>query len=94
MNIIGSDLAVVEKVADQLYQKLKAMPDLKDVDTSVRAGKPEFQVVLDNRKAELMGVSSSIVGAELRNQIEGATPAVFREEGREYDIRVRLQEQD
>lgn len=94
VNIIGSDLAVVEKVADSLYQRLRAMPDLKDVDTSVRPGKPEFQVVLDNRKAELMGVSSSMVGAELRNQIEGATPAVFREEGREYDIRVRLGEQD
>jgi len=94
VNIIGSDLAVVEKVANELFQKLKKMPDLKDVDTSVRPGKPEFQIVLDNRSAERMGVSSSLVGAELRNQIEGATPAVFREEGREYDIRVRLQESD
>lgn len=94
VNIIGSDLNVVEEVSNKLFQKLKTMPDLKDVDISVRPGKPEFQVSLDNRKAERMGVSSSIVGAELRNQIEGSTPAVFREEGREYDIRVRLQEGD
>ncbi len=94
VNIIGSDLAVVEKVSDKLFKHLKTMPDLKDVDTSVRPGKPEFQVILDNRKAERMGVSSSIVGTELRNQIEGSTPAVYREEGREYDIRVRLQEED
>ena len=93
VNIIGSDLSVVEEVGDKLFQRLKNMADLKDVETSVRPGKPEFQVVLDNRKAERMGVSSSIVGAELRNQIEGSTPAVFREEGREYDIRVRLQEE-
>jgi hydrophobic/amphiphilic exporter-1 (mainly G- bacteria), HAE1 family len=94
VNLIGSDLSVVEPIADKLFQKLRSMPDLKDVDTTLRPGKPEFQVVLDNRKAERMGVSSSIVGGELRNQIEGATPAVFREEGKEYDIRVRLQEQD
>ncbi len=94
VNLIGSDLAVVEETANKVFQKLKVMPDLKDVDISVRPGKPEFQVSLDNRKAERMGVSSSIVGAELRNQIEGSTPAVFREAGREYDIRVRLQEGD
>lgn len=94
VNLIGSDLAVVEETANKVFQKLKGMPDLKDVDISVRPGKPEFQVSLDNRKAERMGVSSSIVGAELRNQIEGSTPAVFREAGREYDIRVRLQEGD
>lgn len=94
VNLIGSDLAVVEEAANIVFQKLKVMPDLKDVDISVRPGKPEFQVSLDNRKAERMGVSSSIVGAELRNQIEGSTPAVFREAGREYDIRVRLQEGD
>ncbi|MSP19915.1 MAG: efflux RND transporter permease subunit [Bdellovibrionales bacterium] len=94
VNIIGGDLAVVEKAADTVFKKLRGMSDLKDVETSVRSGKPEFQVVLDNRKAERMGISSSLVGAELRNQIEGSTPAVFREEGKEYDIRVRLAESD
>ena len=34
------------------------------------------------------------MGAELRAQIEGVKPAKFREEGREYDIRVRFQEAD
>jgi HAE1 family hydrophobic/amphiphilic exporter-1 len=32
------------------------------------------------------------VGAELRSQVEGVTPAKFREKGLEYDIRVRLRE--
>ncbi|MNS66966.1 Efflux pump membrane transporter BepG [compost metagenome] len=32
------------------------------------------------------------MGQELRAQVEGFTPAKFRERGREYEVRVRLQE--
>jgi HAE1 family hydrophobic/amphiphilic exporter-1 len=75
-----------------LFQKLKNHPGLKDPDLNFRPGKPEFQVVLDNRMADRLGVSTSQVGMELRTLVEGSTPAVFRERGREYDIRVRLKE--
>jgi hydrophobic/amphiphilic exporter-1 (mainly G- bacteria), HAE1 family len=92
VNIVGNDLKEVEGISNKLFEKLKAHPGLKDPDISYRPGKPEFQVVLDNRSAEAMGVSTSQVGLELRTQIEGSTPAVFREQGREYDIRVRLKE--
>lgn len=92
VNIIGNDLNEVEKVALALFEKLKTNPGVKDPDISHKPGKPEFQIVTDNRKAERLGVSSSSVGLELRNLVEGNVPAVFREQGEEYDIRVRLKE--
>jgi HAE1 family hydrophobic/amphiphilic exporter-1 len=92
VNIVGSDQAVIEKVATALYDKLKVHPGLKDVDNTYRPGKPEFQVVPDRAKIEKMGINVASVGAELRTQVEGVTPAKFREEGKEYDIRVRLRE--
>jgi hydrophobic/amphiphilic exporter-1 (mainly G- bacteria), HAE1 family len=92
VNIIGTNLEQIEESANQLFQTLKQHPGLKDVEISSKPGKPEFQVNIDNRRAERLGVSTAVVGAELRTLIEGATPAVFRENGREYDIRVRLKE--
>ncbi len=92
INIVGEDMAEIEKYSNLLFEKLKVHPGLKDPDISYRPGKPEFQVVPDRSKAESLGVSTSMMGAELRNLIEGATPAVLREKGEEYDIRVRLQE--
>lgn len=92
VNIVGNDLNEVEKVAFALLEKLKNHPGVKDPDISHKAGKPEFQIVTDNQRAERLGVSSLAVGLELRNLVEGNTPAVFREKGEEYDIRVRLQE--
>ncbi len=91
MNIIGQDLGAVEKVTAQFLEKLKDHPALLDVDTSYRPGKPEYQVLVDLKSAQGLGITSSRVGQELRAQVEGVTPAVFREKGLEYDIRVRLQ---
>lgn len=92
VNIVGDDMKEIEKYSGLLLEKLKNHPALLDVDTSSRPGKPEFQVVPDRYKAERLGVSTTLLGAELRTQVEGSTPAVFRELGEEYDIRVRMKE--
>lgn len=90
MNIIGQDLDQVQAIAAKTFEKLKHHPALLDVDTSYRPGKPEFQVQVDLTAAQRLGVSSGMVGRELRAQVEGLTPAKFRENGNEYDVRVRL----
>jgi hydrophobic/amphiphilic exporter-1 (mainly G- bacteria), HAE1 family len=90
LNLSGQDLDQVEKFSSQVMNKLVNHPALLDVDTSFRPGKPEFQVAVDLDEAQRLGVSSSMVGQELRFQVEGATPAVFREGGLEYNVRVRL----
>lgn len=92
VNIVGDDMKEIEKYSEMLFEKIKHHPALLDVVTSSRPGKPEFQVIPDRFKAERLGVSTTLLGAELRTQVEGATPAVFREQGEEYDIRVRMLE--
>lgn len=90
--IVGSDLEQVEKISQLAFEKLKNNPSLKDVDTSYRPGKPEFQVVPNRTRAETMGVSTTLLGNELRTQVEGTVASVYRVNGEEYDIRVRSQE--
>jgi HAE1 family hydrophobic/amphiphilic exporter-1 len=92
LNISGFDLDQIEKIGTAAMEKLKKHPGLKDVDISFRPGKPEFQVAFNKENAQKMGVSSEVLGAELHTQIEGVTPARFREAGKEYDVRVRLQD--
>ncbi len=93
INIIGSDLKGIEKTARSLFEKIKDHPDLQDVSLSFKEGSPEIQVELDRKKGQDLGISSNLVGMELRTLIEGTTPAVFRENNEEYNIRVRLKEE-
>jgi hydrophobic/amphiphilic exporter-1 (mainly G- bacteria), HAE1 family len=92
LNLIGTDQEELEKYSTQVMDKLRTDKRLKDLDTSYRPGKPEFQVILKPGKPEIYGVNTGTVGDELRAQVEGVTPAKFRENGNEYDVRVRLKE--
>ncbi len=92
LNIISADPQDLEKYGLQIFEKLKKDPRLKDVDSNYRPGKPELQVHLKPGAAKRYGINTKTMGSELRAQVEGFTPAKFREKGREYDVRVRLQE--
>jgi len=94
MNLIGMDSKALEEAAVKIAAVAAKHPSLKDVDTNFRPGKPEFQVKFDETRAAQMGISTALVGAELRNQIEGNTAAKFRQDGKEYDVRVRLQDDE
>src|SRR3989344_1498586 len=88
--LVGDDLNVLSEFTLKLQERVKKIPGLVDVDTNFRAGKPEFHVVFDRLRSEVLGVSTSQAGMELRYRTEGYTPAIFRENGIEYDIRVRF----
>jgi HAE1 family hydrophobic/amphiphilic exporter-1 len=90
--LTGPNLEELEAFAKITFDRLRVHPALKDVSISSSEGKPEFQIVVDPEKAQRFGVSTSFAGAELRTLVEGSTAAVLRENGLEYDIRVRGQE--
>jgi HAE1 family hydrophobic/amphiphilic exporter-1 len=92
LNILGQDQKKLQEYAEKVLAVAKADPGLLDVDISYRAGKPELQIPIDKFRADKLGISTAQAGSELRTQIEGVTTAKFREAGEEYDIRVRLQD--
>lgn len=92
LNIISADPVELEKAGTKMLELLKKDSRLKDVDSNYRPGKPEMQVHLKPGAAKAYGINTSTMGSELRAQVEGFTPAKFREKGREYEVRVRLQD--
>ena len=92
LDIVGPDYKVLQPIVDRLVAKIKNIPGLEDVETNYDGGKAEFQAVLDPAKCRQLGVLGIQAGNELRTQIEGTVPAKFRENGLDYDIRVRMQE--
>lgn len=92
MIIQGTDQQVLETQGLAALEKLKSYKGLLDTDINFRTGKPEFQVVPDRARAQTLGVSTTAIGSELRAQVEGLVAAKYREAGIEYDIRVRMQE--
>ncbi|MNK08034.1 Multidrug resistance protein MdtC [compost metagenome] len=94
LNIVGQDMNELIAYAKVVEEALKKNPALQQVDSSYRQGKPEYQVVMKPDIAKLSGVTVTAVGMELRSLIEGQTPAIYREKGVNYDVRVRLRPEE
>lgn len=90
LNFGGDNLEELSKYTEKLVEKFKKIPGLVEVDTNYRLGKPEFQVQFDPAKLQRFGILSVNAGQELRTQMEGTVAGKYREKGQEYDIRVRL----
>jgi len=90
--LVGDDYKTLEPIANDMMVKIKNIPGLADLQTNYDGNKPEFQAVLDPVKLRQLGVLGIEAGNELHTQVEGSVPAKFRQNGLEYDIRVRMQE--
>ncbi|MEZ0391014.1 MAG: efflux RND transporter permease subunit [Pseudobdellovibrionaceae bacterium] len=94
LSIRGENLDELSAFVEKLKPRIAAIHGLTDVDTNYRTGKPEFQIVFNREKAESLGVSTAVAGSELRARVEGVVAATYRLAGNEYDIRVRMDEDD
>lgn len=90
MILSGDNLDELMKSAEDVANRLRAMPGANDIKVSVEAGNPEVQVNIDREKMAKLGLNIQTVGASLQNAFAGNDDSKFREGGEDYDIRVML----
>ncbi len=93
VEIYGYDFDVTNALAEDIRLKLETVSGAIDVQVSRKDDKPELQFVLDRDKLALHGLTTAMVSTNIRNRISGMIASQYKEEGEEYDIRVRLKEE-
>lgn len=87
--IYGYDMAVTDSVAANLKRNLLGVKGVSEVNISRSDYQPEYQVDFDREKLALHGLNLATAGTYLRNRVNGAIASKYREDGDEYDIKVR-----
>ncbi|MFT5102561.1 MAG: multidrug efflux pump [Candidatus Latescibacterota bacterium] len=72
------------------YLNSKNIPAIDELKIDVNKDKPAMQVIVDREKAGELGVSTGQVGQQLRNAIFGTKAGVYKEDGDDYDIYIRF----
>ncbi len=93
VEIYGFDFNTTNSLAEAVKARLQDLPGAKDVVISRKKDKPELQIVLDREKMALHGLNTAMVSTYIRNRVSGMIASQYKEEGDEYDIRVRLAEE-
>jgi hydrophobic/amphiphilic exporter-1 (mainly G- bacteria), HAE1 family len=93
IEIFGYDFNTTTSLAHIIKDKVETIPGAREVSISRQDEKPEIMIQLDKEKMALHGLSSIYVSSAVRNRIAGLKASLLREEGEEYDIIVRYNEQ-
>ena len=92
IKVFGYDMDLTNAVANDLKEKMRALPGVRDVKLSRDDLRPEYNVVFDRERLAYYGMNSSTASQAVRNRIDGLVASKYREDGDEYDIVVRYAE--
>ncbi|MEI7832149.1 MAG: efflux RND transporter permease subunit [bacterium] len=90
IEVSGQDEARSLVVANQIKDIVKTTTGTYSVDLSWKSGRPELQAHIDRDRAAQYGISVAAIASALRTSMEGDITTKYRENGKEYDIRVQL----
>ena len=89
IEIYGYDFETTDRVAKEVQTKMLEDGDFSQVLLSRDEYTPEYQVDFDREKLAVNGLNSTTAASFLSAAMNGSTMSFYREDGDEYDIRVR-----
>ena len=89
VEIYGYDFDISDALANQLAAVFRKMEGCSEVTISRDEYTPEYHVDFDLEKLARSGLDVTTASTYLRNRINGSVMSYYREDGDEYDIRVR-----
>ena len=89
LEIYGYDFQNSDRIAFGLRDSLLNTPQFSQVLVSRDDYTPEYYVDFDREKLRLNGIDVTTASTMVRNRINGSVMTFFREDGDEYNIRVR-----
>ena len=94
IEVKGKDLDVLRSLSGRLMEEMKSVPGLYDISSDLMPAQPEVKINIMKEKAALYNLSVNSISLSAQAAIKGYVASKYKEEGREYDIRVRLREED
>jgi multidrug efflux pump subunit AcrB len=94
IEIEGDDYDELISIAEKMrtFINAKNIAAIDELKIDVNKDKPAMQVLVDREKAGELGVTTGQVGQQLRNSLFGTKAGIYKEDGDDYDIYVRFNE--
>lgn len=94
VEVYGYDFSSTDKVAAEIKTAMLKSGSFSNVNISRSDYIPEYQIDFDREKLALNGLNMGTASSYVRNRINGVTASYYREDGDEYDIKVRYAPED
>ena len=90
-SVQGTDLAELERLSREITTRLRDVPGLVDLDTTLKPNKPTVAIEVKRDAAADLGLNVNTLASTLRTLVAGQTVGNWRaSDGENYDVKVRL----
>lgn len=94
-SILGNDLTQLARISDEVQQRLRKIPGVVDLDSSMKAQKPTISIQPRRDIGADLGVGVAQIGNALRPLLAGEAASSWRgPDDENYDVTVRLAPSD
>jgi len=93
IEIYGYDFESTSALAYALADSIQGIPGATNISVSRDPSKPQLQIVPDREKMAQHGLNTYTLANAVRNRVEGPYLSRYREEGDEYNIVLRFEEE-
>jgi len=94
IEVLGHDLETTNTMAEKIRQIVEGVQGTVDVFVSRKRLRPELSIRLDRDRAASLGLNVALVADSLRTNYYGFDDSKFREAGDDFDIELRLKEDE
>lgn len=94
VEVYGDDLDRLKRQTDAVREAMAALPELADVEATLKRGAPEVQIVYDRDLLARYGLAIRQVANLVRDQVKGSEATRFNLKDRRIPVVVRLGEED
>jgi len=92
LRIQGPDPETLDVIAEQVATVLRGINDIRNITSSSEEQRQEIAIEIDRERAATLGLSAKQIGEALRLAITGLIISDYYEDGRSFDIRIKLPE--
>ena len=95
LEIKGDDYELILETANNLKSFINNanIPGIEELKLDIDQGKPELLVRVDRQKARRLGVSTGLIGSNLRTALYGKEVSTFKDLTDDYPINIRLKDE-
>lgn len=88
VELTGDDYDQLAETADDLANRIGALPDAINVESSAGEQTPRVAVKINRENASRFGLNAATIGGLVHGELTGSTATTLRMNGEEYDVTV------
>jgi multidrug efflux pump subunit AcrB len=86
IEVSGNNFNVLEMISSKIADIIKSIPHVRDVENDMSKQVPTLEILVDRKKAGLLGLTTSMIGSAVKTAFTGWNVSTYRENNEDFDI--------